>query len=107
MVCRSDHGHKLSHLYSVRYSRGHRKIWTLSGRENSEKGIYKHQLVLICDNYSEFTIIQALTCTQPSLSHVLLHLVKLHFLIQPLGLPAFYIIMKWRGVTFSGPAPSW
>lgn len=38
MVCRGDCGHKLPRVSSMRSSRDNRKIWTLSGRKNSEKG---------------------------------------------------------------------
>lgn len=50
---------------------------------------------------------QPLICTQPSLTHVLIHLAKLHFLVQPVGLPVYYVVMKWRGVDFSGTTPPW
>ena len=51
--------------------------------------------------------LQPLTCIQPSLGHVIKHLLKLHLLVQPVGLPAFYLIMKWRGVEFGSPLPTW
>ena len=41
MVCRGDCDNKLSRIYNMRPSRDRRKIRTLSGRENSEKGSRK------------------------------------------------------------------
>ena len=53
-----------------------------------------------------FPYVQPLKAPQPNLARCLKQLAGLH-LIQPLGLPVFYLAMKWRGMDFSGPVPPW
>ncbi len=50
---------------------------------------------------------QAAKCEQPSVRAVVIHMLKVHYIIQPLGLPLFYTLMKWGGVRFTAPGPSW
>lgn len=50
---------------------------------------------------------QPVVNARPPLAKVVLHLVKLHYIVQPLGLPLFYLVMKGAGVRFTGPTPSW
>lgn len=49
--------------------------------------------------------LQPLKFWQPEMWRCVKHVACLHLVFQPLGLPVFYAIMKWRGMPFSGPAP--
>lgn len=51
--------------------------------------------------------IQPVKVSQPKLQACLRQLAFLHFVLQPVGLPAFYALMKWRGMPFTAPYPSW
>lgn len=52
-------------------------------------------------------LFQPVANARPPLKKVILHLAKLHFVVQPLGLPLFYVLMKRMGVRFTSPTPPW
>lgn len=53
------------------------------------------------------TLPQPVPNARPPLKKVVLHLAKLHFVVQPLGLPLVYALLKLAGVGFSAPPPPW
>lgn len=79
----------------------HIYTYTLHMHAHTHHTAYIHSTNIPCAH------IQPVKVSQPKLQACLRQLVFLHFVLQPVGLPAFYALMKWRGMPFTAPYPSW
>ena len=61
----------------------------------------KHCTYIIC-----YMILQPTKFSRPQLIKCIKVVAVFHFIIQPLGLPFSYLLLKQR-MTFDGPLPSW